>query len=996
MAAPAPPTSVPTSPPPFPPPRPAPTPPPVHPDSRSHDAGASAGMGASGGYGLSGAGLGGPLPPPDAAIDLRGGAAGRPGAYAGRAAVTSDGMLAVDASGRVVDANAAALELLGATPGALVGHDAPTALDRLGHRSAALALASALAHPLPAAFTVHDASGAAVSNWRVAPDARTARRAVTFQPAPAVAPGTERPAPSAAAHDPAAVAETIAAVARELASSGADVTTALERLAGGALGLLAAAGTCVVTLDEGTARVAAGAGVLASLRGQLSRVMDPTAVFAEAVERRRVVITNAAPADPRAELGVAPDDDSPGGESRGESRVDPRLDRRSGTRREPAPAGTRHVLVAPLVVEGEVPAVLCAVDSARGGFSPADGQVARQLADFGALALRNARLVERADESAREARLLAGAARALVEHISSDGLFAAVAELARESLGASGITVILADPASGRVERVWADGVGRTMPALDVAHFWASGMGHATREATPVFFSTPAAPDAAPSDRVLAAAAERAGVRAAALLPLSTPGAPSDGAPGRGLLSLLFPEPRTFPPRERRLLADFGAHVAMAARNAALVSMREQARARAEAAAEIARAALDAPDLATGAAAILAVLDRIAPTAGKALRVTGFAGPDDPTLTCLAASGSAAALRGRRFAAGTAPDPGLAEQVTTVPLAAHGRELGDLWVASEFGGTGGGLLNGAARERLAPLAAPVAIALDALLLAEHARRRRRADDAMSEQLRQAEKMAALGELVAGVAHEINNPLTGISAFAELLLDEPLTADQRESARLIKREADRAVAVVRDLLVFSRKAEPATLPVDVNAIVERTLRARAYALRDAGIAVHVDLDVALPRVRGDESKLQQVILNMLLNAEYALRDAADRRLEVRTRRVAAHPGPAMGNVAGEIAGMGAERVVVEITDSGPGMAHETLARVFEPFFTTKPPGEGTGLGLSVSYGIVQTHGGEIVARSAPGAGATFEVLLPADHIPGAVTRDLPAPFPPRRS
>ncbi len=851
----------------------------------------------------------------------------------------------------MVDANAAALELLGATPGALVGHDAPTALDRLGHRSAALALASALAHPVQATFTVHDASGAAVSNWRVAPDARPARRAVTFPPAPAVAPGTERPLPDAAAHDAGAVADTIASVARELASSGADVTTALERLAAGALGLLAAAGTCVVTLDEGAARVAAGAGVLATLRGQLSRVMDPTAVFAEAVSRRRVVITNVAASDPRGDLRA---------EAAGERRSAP---------------VTRHVLVAPFVVEGEVPAVLCAVDSARGGFSPADGQVARQLADFGALALRNARLVERAEASAREARLLAGAARALVEHMSSDGtgLYAAVAELARESLGASGITVILADPAGGRVERVWSDGVGRTMPALDVAHFWASGMGHAAREATPVFFSTPAGSDASPSDRVLAAAAERAGVRAAALLPLATPGDAPDGAPARGLLSLLFPEPRLFPERERRLLADFGAHVAMAARNAALVSMREQARARAEASAEIARAALDAPDLAAGAAAILAVLDRVAPTAGKALRVTRSAGPDDPTLTCLAASGTAAPLHGRRFAAGIAPDAGLAEQVTTVPLAAHGRELGDLWVASDFGSPTGGIPGGLARERLAPLAAPVAIALDALLLSEHARRRRLADDALAEQLRQAEKMAALGELVAGVAHEINNPLTGISAFAELLLDEPLDADQRESARLIKREADRAVAVVRDLLVFSRKAEPATLPVDLNVVVERTLRARSYALQNAGIAVHVELDPALPRVRGDESKLQQVILNMLLNAEYALRDVVDRRLAVQTR------------------GAG-ERVVVEITDSGPGMAQETLARVFEPFFTTKPAGEGTGLGLSVSYGIVQTHGGEIVARNAPPpGGATFEVFLPAElpRPPAAVPPALPA-------
>jgi signal transduction histidine kinase len=413
--------------------------------------------------------------------------------------------------------------------------------------------------------------------------------------------------------------------------------------------------------------------------------------------------------------------------------------------------------------------------------------------------------------------------------------------------------------------------------------------------------------------------------------------------------------------------------VAVAAHRAALRAARDRARAEAEAAAALARAALDAAGLGDGAAALLRVLDRLAPTAGKALRVAhpapgapgwderGDGTPGTPgTLACLAASGTATRLLGRRFTPHAPAEPAPGEQAATVSLAARGRVIGDLWVATDA--AGGGLSAHAAHERLAALAAPLAAAVHLLLLQDGARRRRRDELAPDEELRQAEKMAALGELVAGVAHEINNPLTGISAFAELLLDEPLTPEQREGARLIKREADRAVAIVRDLLVFSRDADPAWFPVDVNAVVERVLRMRAYALREAGVAVHVELDPALPRVRGDEARLQQAVLNIVLNAEHALRDVAERRLAVRSARAAG------------------DRVVVTVTDSGPGMAPETLARVFEPFFTTKPPGEGTGLGLSVGYGIVQALGGEIVARSAPGAGAAFEVVLPADLPP----------------
>ena len=237
---------------------------------------------------------------------------------------------------------------------------------------------------------------------------------------------------------------------------------------------------------------------------------------------------------------------------------------------------------------------------------------------------------------------------------------------------------------------------------------------------------------------------------------------------------------------------------------------------------------------------------------------------------------------------------------------------------------------------------------------------RERERSLAESMHQTEKLAALGEMVAGVAHELNNPLTGISTFAQLLLDEPLGAEQLESVRTIKRESDRAVAVIRDLLAFARKGGPRQVAVDLPAIVQQTLRLRAYALQSAGVTVEIELEPGVPAIPGDDQKLQQVVLNLLINAEYAMLRSVTRRLTVRVRRCR----------AGE-----ADAVTLEIADTGAGMPAEIAKHVFEPFFTTKPVGVGTGLGLSVSYGIVRAHGGTIAVDSTPGIGTTFRVVLP---------------------
>ncbi len=233
---------------------------------------------------------------------------------------------------------------------------------------------------------------------------------------------------------------------------------------------------------------------------------------------------------------------------------------------------------------------------------------------------------------------------------------------------------------------------------------------------------------------------------------------------------------------------------------------------------------------------------------------------------------------------------------------------------------------------------------------------------VADHLGRTEKLAAIGELVAGVAHELNNPLTGISTFAQLLLEDQLQGEQLESVSLIKREADRAIGVIRDLLLFARKTEARDVPVDINTVVKHTVRLRALASRSSGIEVHMHLDQSNPQVRGDEQKLQQVLLNLLVNAESAMQGVEVRHLTITTRHKK---------------GM----VHIVVSDTGHGMAPSISERVFEPFFTTKAPGEGTGLGLSVSYGIIQAHSGTISVESTPGVGATFTIAVPL-HNEGA--------------
>jgi PAS domain S-box-containing protein len=234
---------------------------------------------------------------------------------------------------------------------------------------------------------------------------------------------------------------------------------------------------------------------------------------------------------------------------------------------------------------------------------------------------------------------------------------------------------------------------------------------------------------------------------------------------------------------------------------------------------------------------------------------------------------------------------------------------------------------------------------------------------IQSKLLQTEKMAALGQLVSGIAHELNNPLTSIQGYAQLLVSRRSAPDRIADARRISQEAARAGRIVKNLLLFSREAKPERRAVNLNEVIERTVALRAYELKIENIAVDLFFDPALPPTLADAAQLQQAVLNLLINAEQAIQQGRGQggghgRIRIRTRRLSG------------------DRIGMEISDDGPGIPPEVVSRIFDPFFTTKPVGVGTGLGLSIVYGIVQEHGGEIGVESQPGRGATLTVELPA--------------------
>lgn len=252
--------------------------------------------------------------------------------------------------------------------------------------------------------------------------------------------------------------------------------------------------------------------------------------------------------------------------------------------------------------------------------------------------------------------------------------------------------------------------------------------------------------------------------------------------------------------------------------------------------------------------------------------------------------------------------------------------------------------------------------------------------ALEAQLIQNEKLAAVGQLVSGVAHELNNPLTSIAGLSELLLEQgAMTGDARQHLEVIHQQADRAGRIVRNLLTFARKGEPERRRIDVNDLVTRTTRLVAHDVHRRGIELETALLPGSGTVLGDVHELQQVLLNLLTNAIHVLAqlpsDAAP-RVTVSTARTS-------------------RGIDISVRDTGPGIPPELRGQLFTPFFTTKGPDQGTGLGLSISYGIVKSHGGGLVCVPAADRGAEFVVTLPEAGAaePGAEEPPHPATDPP---
>jgi PAS domain S-box-containing protein len=229
----------------------------------------------------------------------------------------------------------------------------------------------------------------------------------------------------------------------------------------------------------------------------------------------------------------------------------------------------------------------------------------------------------------------------------------------------------------------------------------------------------------------------------------------------------------------------------------------------------------------------------------------------------------------------------------------------------------------------------------------------------NERLMMTDRLASIGELASGTAHELNNPLTSIIGFSQLLMEREVPDDIREDLKVINSEAQRAADVTKNLLTFARKHAPVKQLGQINNIVEDVLKLRAYEHKVNNIAVVRKLHPDLPEMMVDYFQMQQVFMNIIINAEYFMTATHKKgTLTIITRRQNSS-------------------VVVSFADDGPGIPPENLKRIFDPFFTTKEVGKGTGLGLSICHGIVIEHGGQIYAKSQLGKGATIHVELPID-------------------
>ena len=612
-----------------------------------------------------------------------------------------------------------------------------------------------------------------------------------------------------------------------------------------------------------------------------------------------------------------------------------------------AASGDRAFLAVPLRLKGEILGVLWVADEAGRVFSESEVALLQTFADQAALALENAELYRRAADRAQKLTALSGLTRLITSASDRQEVFHAVSRAAVLLLGATMARVWVDDPTAHALE---AQGTAGIDPALEGLMTDLRAIPYGQGVVSEVFATRKAVyirdiqEDARWLNQRLV---KEVGLHAYAGLPLIAQGRPV------GVLSILFDAPRQVSPEEQDLMNLLADQAAIAIRNTHLFAQEQEARVAAEASGRRFR------DLVENLDAVIweadATTGQVSFVSRRVETVLGY--PVEQWLTepeCWAShlhpDDRERALTARR----TALAEGRPYDVVYRFLAADGRVV---WLRT--------------RVHVALDAAGAARQLRGVTVDITEGKR------LQEELVQAEKLATLGELIAGIAHELNNPLAALTGHAQLLRIEQKDTPAAARAERILEAAQRTSRVVQNFLSFARKHRSEKVPVSMNDLITKTRELLAYQLRVNNIHVQTDLAPALPSIAGDPHQLQQVLLNLFNNSAQAMAGAG---------------GAGILRVATTL-DRDAATLRVAIADDGPGISPENLSRIFEPFFTTKPAGEGTGLGLPIAQGIVTEHGGTLVAESESGQGATFIVTLPVPQgqltsPPAAGTRTVP--------
>jgi GAF domain-containing protein/ActR/RegA family two-component response regulator len=658
---------------------------------------------------------------------------------------------------------------------------------------------------------------------------------------------------------------------------------------------------------------------------------------------------------------------------------DPALSTPEDRRRAIEKSGTRALLVAPLRAKGQLIGVVAVAGGGPHEFSERDAALLQAFADEAALAIDNARLYSEATRRQREAEELARVARALTGSLDAQDIAQRVVDSVGPLFSArsAGCRLVQSDGSLVMLAQGQADGV-----HAQHGHVVPKGYGitgRAVAEGRPVVSADVLVEPGILMQEEVRRRLQDTGLTALAAVPLRV----RDRV--FGALSIADAAGRVFTPDEVALLQTFADQAALALDHARLYEQTRQRLRHVESIREVVEQIL-----------VPFTLDeRLALIARKAaelfegdLVLVGLRPEGEDHLVIRSGYGLVEGELGQKMelgegALGTAALrregvlvndykswPGRMRRKLThrrrellgatvaCPLMVRGEAIGALSVA----------YIGSDRyfvpedlDRLATLAAPAALAIEHGRLYDELASRVRQLQETQAQLVQAGKLSAVGQLVSGVAHELNNPLSVIIGYGQLLKGKPLPPDIRGPLEMMVAQGERMAKIVQGLLLFSRQRKPERAPVDLPSVIEQTMALRATRLRLSGIHVELSHDPGVPAAEGDVHQLQQVFLNLLLNAEHAI--------------LAGGKGDAIRVRAHERSDNGRSWVVVDFEDNGSGIPPEVMPRIFEPFFTTKRVGEGTGLGLSVSYGIVQQHGGRLSAESVPGR-TVFTVELPS--------------------